>query len=200
MIKPFIEKGYYDLMGRARAIRLIKRINAGTEYYSDPLYMQDHAADSEALMKSVALYLSENLNHQLRIDYLSNKLIDALNRACRSIGLPEYVEVTDDDIMKDRIIDFDEPDYSTCDQECREFLLWLDMTRNNLRESVEEFVREPVEEADDYNRELLGDEYVDQMQSKRKENEGVLFGDINHPEMTSMQVGRLSFATRGLAS
>ncbi len=200
IIYDFMDK-YYDSTGRACACKVVKNINSGLKNYKDPLYYQDHTADSKNHMKSIALYLSEdpeNPRHQLRIEYLSNKFIKALNDACENLGLPCYIEVDDADLEMDRVIEFDEPDYSDCSPECLEFHKEIDSMDSERWAEREREKEEFWVEADAYNRELLGDEYVDQMIAKRKKNEKDLFASCVVPTVTSVRVGIRSFATRGL--
>ncbi len=110
-IKDFREN-FYKKQGERAAIRCIEEINGGLTYREDPIYYMDDLANQEGYMMSFAIYLNENCTKPeatLRRDYLSNKFITALNKACTFLGYPVYVPVDPKMLTEDREIQFDAP-------------------------------------------------------------------------------------------
>ncbi|MCR5769704.1 MAG: hypothetical protein K6G87_00570 [Butyrivibrio sp.] len=198
-IDSFLDS-YYDTIGRAYACKAVKDINNGKKYSSsNPLDRQSNLADSMNNMKSIALYLAEapdNPRHQLRVDYLSNKFIRALNDACESFNLPNYVVVEGDDLENDRIIVFDKPDYSDCDSEDKEFYESMDEYSYEAWKAGNPRYDEGFSDDYDFNCEQLEDEHDIVVEYKKRGIDPFEF--CFSPETESTRVGRYSYATRGL--
>ena len=134
--------------------------------------------------------------HQLRVEYLSNKFIKALNDACESFCLPEYVVIEGDDLENDRIIVFDEPEYSDCDEENREYYESEEVNRYEAWKARNPRFFEGFQDDYDFNCEQLEDEKDIAIEYKKRGIDPFEFCFTDN--FLSVRVGRRSFATRGL--
>ncbi len=157
--KKFIEDfkdGFYKERGHKEAEKIVRNINGGNLYYPDPIYYMDNLADQDDMMLSVAAYIIENKvpGGVLRADYLSNKYIKALNAACAFLGLPNYVNVTEEFLNQDREIIWDDPDFSQVSEDRAESIKAI----RKLRDEVDEFFQKDIEntrkEITEYNAKL----------------------------------------------
>ena len=154
-IKNFAD-GFYNETGREKAVKVIENINNGLLYSPNPVIYMDRVAEKDDLMLAIAAYLAESdKKDQVRMDYLSNKFIIKLNSACEYMGLPKYVtSIKEEDLTPERVIKFDDPDFSKLDPEVVE-LMNREKERNAALEAkFEELGKQFNQRADEYNAKL----------------------------------------------
>ncbi len=202
-ITELMDEHYYT-KGRGEAYQFVKKINEGIKFSSDPLYYQENLAKSSINLRDLSIFLyeaPENPLHQLRKDYLSNQFIQALNLVCEELGLPVYVDTSEVDITSNRMITFDEPDYSDLDEWTRNYCLEFYRTQNELRKMREDDDK-LYRELDEYYRTTFGDEYADaeleKMKARKRERELDPFSTCLLPDATYLWMGERSFLSKGI--
>ena len=168
-LKNFKE-GYYKTTGQYRAKDVVETINQGILFNQTPIGYMDHAADQDNLMLAVAAYLGES-GAPLRKDYLTNKFIIQLNKACEYLGMPKYVNMTDEELAKDREIIFDAPDYSLVSPEIAEELKKQLEESEKREKERQERIAQIEKEADEYNKKLREDALKELAEEEAKKAE-----------------------------
>ncbi len=168
-LKNFKE-GYYKTTGLNMAKDVVETINQGILFNQTPIGYMDTAADQDNLMLAVAAYLGES-GAPLRKDYLTNKFIIQLNKACEYLGMPKYVNMTDAELAKDREIIFDAPDYSLVSPEIAEELKKQLEESEKREKERQERIAKIIEEADEYNKKLHEDALKELAEEEAKKAE-----------------------------
>lgn len=129
--------------------------------------------------------------------YIQNlTVLQALNNACRSFCLPEYVEIEGDELENDRIIVFDKPDYSDCDEDEREYYESSEEDRYEAWKARNPRFYEDLQDDYDFNCEQVEDENDLVFEYKKRGIDPFEF--CFNDNIKSVRVGRRSYATRGL--
>ena len=175
--KKFVEdfhEGFYKETGNKAAEKIVRNINAGTLYYADPIYYMDNLADQDDMMLAVAAYLAENAKTKkvaLRPDYLSNKFIKALNEACVFLGLPKYINVTDEYLEQDREIVWDDPDYSQLSEDAAKVVKEINKLHNEVVDFFEKDKEKTLKEVAEYNAKLMKEAEKELKEEEKKQAE-----------------------------
>lgn len=168
------KEGFYKEKGKEQAIEVVRTINAGMTFRTDPIYYMDCIADQDDVMLSVAGYLAENTkdkSKQLREDYLSNKFIIALNRAGEYLGFGKYLNMSDEELEKDREIVFDEPDWSLIkNEELRGVAKEIKEIKDDVKKFYDDEREKTLKEVAEYNEKLYKEamKELDEEKAKKK--------------------------------
>ena len=120
-IKSFME-GFYKEQGQKRAKDIIQTINDGILFNREPVDYQDHVADQDDLMMSIAAYVAQaGPEGQIKQNHMTNKFLVKLNETCEYLGMRKYVIITDEQLNTRQVI-WDAPDYSRVSPEMAEAL------------------------------------------------------------------------------